>query len=103
MSSYALIGFILIIIEKYSLGPRLAALISGEINGEEDRRARVFTFFSTVFRRCEIRISVFLIKMPIAWPCCLRQVPLLALGQWDRGQILRRAEFCQKLLFKCAI
>jgi hypothetical protein len=33
----------------------------------------------------------------------LRQVPLLALGQWDRGQILRRAECRQKLLFKCVI
>ena len=41
--------------------------------------------------------------MPITLPCCLRQVLLLALGQWDRGQILRRAERSQKFLLKCVI
>ena len=34
MLSYAFVGFILTVIEKYSLGLRFAALISGEINGK---------------------------------------------------------------------
>jgi hypothetical protein len=34
MSSYAFVGFILTVIEKYSLGLRFSALISGEINGK---------------------------------------------------------------------
>jgi hypothetical protein len=34
MSSYAFVGFILIVIAKCSFGPRFSALISEEINGE---------------------------------------------------------------------
>ena len=32
----------------------------------------------------------------------LRQVPLLALGQWDRGQFLRRAE-CRQIFFSSVL